>query len=248
MPATNPTLGTATVPSAGTTLTATLSESCLGGNIAGSAGFTLTGTTATISSWTITGGTAFSATLTGKVTAGQTVKLSYDSTQNILSNFDYALLAFSLASVTNNSTQTTAPTYTTLEQSIRDRLKASSAFTYVPVRPLLGAQAGEVPLVTYEITERGNFRTFDGTGSAVGDVKQSGFEVGILASTYDDCIGLSNSVAAVLSEASGTVSGITFLPCAFQGQGDVEQGFEPGGERPVWLRTQQYSVLWREAV
>jgi flagellar associated repeat protein len=102
---TPPTLSSAAVPSAGSTLTATLSESgCTPSS--GTGGFTLSGTLATVASWAISG-TTLTLTLTGAVKQGETVTYSYaradttDDIQDAASNF---LADFSGDSVTNNST------------------------------------------------------------------------------------------------------------------------------------------------
>lgn len=105
---TPPTLSSRAVPSGGTTLTATLSESGCG-PASGTGGFTLGGTAATVSSWAISG-TTLTLTLSGLVYSGETVTLSYarasttDDIEDAAGNF---LADFSNASVTNNSTQTT---------------------------------------------------------------------------------------------------------------------------------------------
>ncbi len=106
--AVSPTLSSPAVPSAGTTLTATLSQSgCI--PTSGTGGFTLSGTSATVSSWAISG-TTLTLTLSGKVLSGQTVTYSYDratTTDDISESTGVAFLAnFSGVSVTNNSTQT----------------------------------------------------------------------------------------------------------------------------------------------
>lgn len=108
---TAPTLGTLAVPSAGTTLTATLSESgCLPAS--GTGGFTLGGTSATVASWAISG-TTLTLTLTGTPYSGETVTLTYsraatsDDIHDAAGNF---LADFAAASVTNNSTQVAAST------------------------------------------------------------------------------------------------------------------------------------------
>lgn len=116
---TPPTLSARAVPSAGTTLTATLSESCTadGGGSSGTGGFTLGGTSATVSSWAIAGGTALTLTLSGTVYQGETVTLTYarsGTTDDIKDGAGNYLADFSAASVTNNSTQTTPATAYTL--------------------------------------------------------------------------------------------------------------------------------------
>jgi hypothetical protein len=103
-----PTLSAAAVPSAGTTLTAMLSQSgCIPAS--GTGGFTLaaSGGAVAVSSWAISG-TTLTLTLSRTIGAGETVTYSYDraTTTNDISdaggtNF---LANFSGASVTNNST------------------------------------------------------------------------------------------------------------------------------------------------
>jgi hypothetical protein len=103
---TPPTLSSLAVPSAGTTLTATLSESgCVPAS--GTGGFTLGGTGATVASWAISG-TTLTLTLSGTVYQGQAVTLSYDDATASDSIEDAAgndLADISNAAVTNNSTQ-----------------------------------------------------------------------------------------------------------------------------------------------
>jgi hypothetical protein len=101
---TAPTLSARTVPSAGTTLTATISESgCTPASGSGTGGFTLAGTSATVASWAIVG-TTLTLTLSGTVTSGQTVTLSYGGSAGIKDTSNNLLATFSGASVTNNST------------------------------------------------------------------------------------------------------------------------------------------------
>lgn len=103
---TPPTLAGAAVPSAGTTLTATLSESgCTPAS--GTGGFTLGGTHATVASWAISG-TTLTLTLARKVYLGQTVTLSYSraaTTNDIADAAGNFLADFAGAAVTNGSTQ-----------------------------------------------------------------------------------------------------------------------------------------------
>ncbi len=108
-----PTLSSPVVPTGGTTLTATLSESgCI--PTSGTGGFTLAGTTAAVASWAISG-TTLTLTLSGTVYVGQTVTLSYDrssTTDDISESTGAEFLAdFADAAVTNNSTQV-APVFT----------------------------------------------------------------------------------------------------------------------------------------
>lgn len=104
---TAPTLSARTIPDAGTTITATLSESgCLPSS--GTGGFTLSGTSVSVSSWAISG-TTLTLTLSGSVIAGETVLLSYaraSTTDDIYDTANNYLADFTNASVTNNSTQT----------------------------------------------------------------------------------------------------------------------------------------------
>jgi hypothetical protein len=104
---TPPTLSARTVPTGGTTLTATLSESgCVPAS--GTGGFTLAGTSATVASWAISG-TTLTLTLSGTVYSGQTVTLTYSrasTTDDIADAAGNFLADFSAAAVTNNSTQT----------------------------------------------------------------------------------------------------------------------------------------------
>jgi hypothetical protein len=103
---TPPTLSARTVPSGGTTLTATLSESgCVPAS--GTGGFTLGGTAATVASWVISG-TTLTLTLSGTVYQGETVTLTYaraSTTDDIADAATNYLADFSGAAVTNNSTQ-----------------------------------------------------------------------------------------------------------------------------------------------
>lgn len=114
---TPPTLSGAATNSAGTSITATLSESgCTadGGGSSGSGGFTLSGTSATVSSWAISG-TTLTLTLSGTVTVGQTVTYSYaraSTTDDIKDAAGNYLADFSGTSVTNNTSDSTAPTLT----------------------------------------------------------------------------------------------------------------------------------------
>lgn len=108
--ATAPTLSSAAVPSAGATLTATLSKSGCTPS-AGSGGFTLSGTLATVASWAISG-TTLTLSLAGTVKQGETVTYSYSraaTSDDIADAFTNFLADFSDAAVTNNSTQ--ASTY-----------------------------------------------------------------------------------------------------------------------------------------
>src|SRR4051794_6747224 len=98
-----PTIGTLAVPSAGTTLTGVLSKSsCTPAS--GTGGFTLSGTSAAVASWAISG-TTLTLTLLGTVDSGQAVRLSYaraSTTDNIADAATNYLADFSGAAVTNN--------------------------------------------------------------------------------------------------------------------------------------------------
>lgn len=104
---TPPTLSSLAINTAGTSLTATLSESgCLPAS--GTGGFTLAGTSATVASWAISG-TTLTLTLAGTAYAGQTVTASYSRAATTDDIHDAAtapnyLADFSAAAVTNNST------------------------------------------------------------------------------------------------------------------------------------------------
>lgn len=107
-----PTLGSEAVAANGTSFTATLSESgCTPAS--GTGGFTLSGTSATLGAWTISG-TTLSATLTGTVLSSETVTLSYaraSTTDDIADSTGNFLADFSGHDVTNNSTQTSGGSY-----------------------------------------------------------------------------------------------------------------------------------------
>lgn len=88
----------------GNIITATLSESgCIPAS--GTGGFTLGGTSATVSSWAISG-TTLTLTLSGNVYSGQTVTISYDdalTTDDVTDASSNKLADIVAASVTNNS-------------------------------------------------------------------------------------------------------------------------------------------------
>jgi hypothetical protein len=100
---TPPTAGTWASNTAGTSITATLSESgCTPAS--GSGGFTLGGTSATVSSWAISG-TTLTLTLSGALVYGETVTVSYDranTTDDIADAATNYLANITTASVTNN--------------------------------------------------------------------------------------------------------------------------------------------------
>lgn len=73
---TAPTVTAATVNAAGTEIALTLDEACIPAS--GTLGFTLSGTTATVASWAISG-TALTLTLAGIIPSSETVTLSYSS-------------------------------------------------------------------------------------------------------------------------------------------------------------------------
>jgi hypothetical protein len=102
---TPPTASSWTVPSAGTTVTATLSESgCTPAS--GTGGFSLSVGSATVSNWAISG-TTLTLTLSGTIYAGQTVEVSYDNagaSEAIADASDNLLADITDADVTNNST------------------------------------------------------------------------------------------------------------------------------------------------
>jgi hypothetical protein len=119
---TPPTLSGPTVPGAGSSLTATLSEAgCVPAS--GTGGFSISGTAATVASWAISG-TTLTLTLTGLVQAGETVTLSYDratTTDDITDAAGNFLANFSAAAVTNNSTQggtTATATFSTTHAAV----------------------------------------------------------------------------------------------------------------------------------
>jgi hypothetical protein len=102
---TPPTLSNITIPTTGTTITATLDETgCLPAS--GVGGFTLSGTSVTVTSWAISG-TTLTLTLSGTIYSGSTVTISYartDTTDDIHDASTNYLVDFSNTSVTNNST------------------------------------------------------------------------------------------------------------------------------------------------
>ena len=103
-----PTCGNFTCPSAGTTLTATLSQSGLTpGSGSGDGGFTVSGLighAVTVTSWSISG-TTLTLVLSAPIRVGDTnaITVDYDGSAAI-TNGDNALASFSGKSVTNNST------------------------------------------------------------------------------------------------------------------------------------------------
>lgn len=108
---TPPTASTWAAVAGGNQITATLSESgCVanGGGTTGSGGFTLTGTPATVASWSISG-TTLTLILTNLVYQGEIVTVAYaragttDDIKDAAGNF---LADISATGVTNNSTQT----------------------------------------------------------------------------------------------------------------------------------------------
>jgi hypothetical protein len=108
---TPPTIASWATNAGGTQITGTLSESgCTPSS--GTGGFTLAGTSATVSGWAISS-TTITLTLSGTVLNGETVTLDYDDGTASVAIADAAenLLAdISAASVTNNVPDTTPPT------------------------------------------------------------------------------------------------------------------------------------------
>jgi hypothetical protein len=104
---TAPTLSGAATATDGATITATLSESgCVadGGGTSGTGGFTLSGTSATVASWAISG-TTLTLTLSGTVLSTDTVTYAYarsTTTDDIKDAAGNYLADFSGVAVTNN--------------------------------------------------------------------------------------------------------------------------------------------------
>jgi hypothetical protein len=105
---TPPTLSSPAVSSTGGRITATISESgCTPSS--GTGGFTLYGTNAIVSSWSISG-TTLTLNLNGRVLSSETVTYSYaraDTTNDITDAATNYLADFSATAVTNNSTIST---------------------------------------------------------------------------------------------------------------------------------------------
>lgn len=100
--------GWATNP-AGTSIAATLTEACTPGG--GTGGFTLSGTSATVSGWAI-GGTTLTLTLSGSIAHGETVAVSYDdaTASEAIADASSNLLAdIASAAVANNVPQPLTP-------------------------------------------------------------------------------------------------------------------------------------------
>jgi hypothetical protein len=106
-----PTLGNFTVPSSGTTMTATLSQSDVGPTSgSGAGGFTIHGGSITVQSWSITGST-ITLSLSGKIflnDPGAPFTVDYSSSTGTLTNGEDVLATTSGKTVTNNSQATSS--------------------------------------------------------------------------------------------------------------------------------------------
>lgn len=131
-----------------------------------------------------------------------------------------------------------------LETGIRDALKTTPITNVVGtrIRPLGVAPDDVRPYLTYQVTDRKT----DGTLSdGAADYRKAEFEVGVWGSTYAAVVALSDLVRDRLDQFGGTVSGIEFAPCEFDGETDVEEATPEGEEKPVYLRVQTFRTLYK---
>lgn len=112
------------------------------------------------------------------------------------------------------------------------------------VRPLTGAQKDQRPLVTYELSDE---EAVSQTMQAQSATKRRTIEIGLLADTYAEVIELGQNVGRILPATVGTVEGVIIAWIRANGESDIEQGVEPGTDKPVFVRTQSYRTLYRAA-
>jgi hypothetical protein len=130
-----------------------------------------------------------------------------------------------------------------IEEAIRALLLADATVAAIVgrrVRPMLAGPHDKRPYLVYS-TDIETIPTYGGTSA----FRRSTLTLSSIADSHEDCRELAGELRRILDGYSGTTTGVQIVPCFLQDESEVEQGVEPGTERPVYVRTQTYRVLYR---
>lgn len=136
-----------------------------------------------------------------------------------------------------------------IEDAIKTLLVADAAvkgYVDARVRPLALAQAEGVrkrPAIVYAVVASDEFDTF----TAAGQHRRSTVEIASYADTFKECATLTQEVRRVLHHKTGDVvaAAVKIAVALLAEQSDIEQAVEAGTEKPVFIRTQTYRVLYK---
>lgn len=134
-----------------------------------------------------------------------------------------------------------------IEQATHDILKAHAGVTAMVadrIAPLHHAQGEARPSLTYTISgypDAESVRSLDGPSGW----DKVDMEIGIYADTLSQCLQLAQQVKSALHFWGGTISNVEIAPSLFEDESDIEQAYPPGSEKPVYVRTQTYRILYR---
>jgi hypothetical protein len=131
-----------------------------------------------------------------------------------------------------------------IEKGIRELLTGDATvggMVGTRVRPLIGAQLDVRPFVVFNVTAGESTATHSGPS----DYQRASVELGFYADSYLQCVGLSDAAKALLDGKAMTLTTVRIAPAMLEDETDIEATNEPGKDRPVYVRTQTYRVLYR---
>lgn len=135
-----------------------------------------------------------------------------------------------------------------IEASIRTHLLADATVAGLldaRIRPLRMAQkegTGPRPCLVYSVGDDDVKLTHSGAGQH----HKAEFEATVFADSHDDCADLARQVKRVLHGFNGDVAGIHVAVMIFENETATEEA-QPAQGSPIFVRTQTYRVLYRDA-
>lgn len=131
-----------------------------------------------------------------------------------------------------------------IEQAIRTLLiedETIAGLVKRRVRPLNLAQNDVRPHLTYSV-EVQTIPTFGG----VCTYRRATLNVSSVADTHIDCTQLADEVRRLLDGYASDVGAVRIEPCLLEDETEPAQGVDPGTEKPVYVQTQTYRILFKE--
>ena len=131
-----------------------------------------------------------------------------------------------------------------VEKAIYTLLSTTNTITEIVgsrITPLAGTQGEQRPFLTYTLSSVEPIMTFSGPAK----YSYANVEIGAIADSYKECVTLTAAIKATLHGYVGNIGGYRIAPAKLDDESDVMQAVEPGSNKPVYVRQQNYKLMFK---
>lgn len=131
-----------------------------------------------------------------------------------------------------------------IETAVKDCLlddATTAALVDTRVRPFYADQLDVRPFITYQITEEMYTPTYKGRST---NTKVS-IQFGLFGDRYSQAIDLSAAVKGVFAAKSVLKDSVKILVSNLTEETDIEEVPQPGTSKPVFIRVQTYTMVYK---